>query len=42
MEGRIEARLAELGITLPTPMAPVANYVPWVLSGALVGGSAKV
>ncbi|HTU53513.1 MAG TPA: RidA family protein [Acetobacteraceae bacterium] len=36
MEGRIEARLAELGIALPTPMAPVANYVPWVLSGAFV------
>lgn len=28
-----EARLAELGITLPTPAAPVANYVPAVLTG---------
>ena len=33
---RIETRLAELGITLPTPMAPVANYVPFVTAGDLV------
>ncbi len=30
---QIEKRLAELGITLPTPAAPVANYVPFVRSG---------
>jgi enamine deaminase RidA (YjgF/YER057c/UK114 family) len=34
--GRIEARLAELGITLPLPMAPIANYVPYVVTGNLV------
>ncbi len=28
-----EARLEKLGITLPTPMAAVANYVPFVISG---------
>jgi len=33
MAGRIEARLAELGITLPSPAAPVANYVPFTLVG---------
>lgn len=33
MTGRIQARLAELGITLPTPPAPVASYVPTVVSG---------
>ena len=33
---RIEQRLAELGIELPTPMAPVANYVPAVRTGNLV------
>lgn len=33
MTGRIQARLAELGITLPTPPAPVASYVPTVISG---------
>jgi enamine deaminase RidA (YjgF/YER057c/UK114 family) len=32
----IEARLAELGITLPKPAAPVANYVPWVVENGLV------
>jgi enamine deaminase RidA (YjgF/YER057c/UK114 family) len=37
-----EARLAELGITLPTPPAPVASYVPFVRSGALVHVSGQV
>lgn len=32
MAGRIEARLAELGLTLPSPAKPAANYVPFVLS----------
>ena len=36
MAGRIDARLAELGITLPAPMAPVANYVPFVVAGEFV------
>jgi enamine deaminase RidA (YjgF/YER057c/UK114 family) len=31
-----EDRLRELGITLPTPVAPVANYVPFVRTGDLV------
>jgi len=29
----IEAKLSSLGITLPTPAAPVANYVGFVKSG---------
>ncbi len=29
----IEAKLKELGIELPTPATPVANYVPFVRSG---------
>lgn len=33
MAGRIDARLQELGITLPVAAAPVANYVPFVISG---------
>jgi enamine deaminase RidA (YjgF/YER057c/UK114 family) len=36
MSGRIEARLKELGITLPKPAAPVASYLPTVASGNLV------
>ena len=36
MSGRIEARLKETGIELPLPGAPVANYVPFTISGNLV------
>ena len=42
MAGRIDAKLAELGITLPTPAAPVANYVPYVRSGDLVVISGQI
>lgn len=31
-----ESRLKSLGITLPTPAAPVANYLPFVLAGNLL------
>ena len=34
--GTVDARLQELGITLPKPAAPVANYVPFVRTGNLV------
>ncbi|MEX2616522.1 MAG: RidA family protein [Alphaproteobacteria bacterium] len=33
MAGTIDARLQDLGITLPAAAAPVANYVPYVISG---------
>lgn len=33
MAGQIDARLSELGVVLPTPAAPVANYVPAVITG---------
>lgn len=36
MAGRIDARLKELGLELPTPSTPGANYVPFVRSGTLV------
>jgi enamine deaminase RidA (YjgF/YER057c/UK114 family) len=39
---RIETRLRELGIILPTPMAPVANYVPFVITGDLVVISGQI
>ena len=34
--GQIDKKLRELGIVLPTPSKPVANYVPWVRTGNLV------
>jgi enamine deaminase RidA (YjgF/YER057c/UK114 family) len=36
MPGQIEAKLAELGVNLPSPVAPAANYVPAVLSGSML------
>lgn len=32
----VEEKLAKLGITLPEPAAPVANYVPFVITGRLL------
>jgi enamine deaminase RidA (YjgF/YER057c/UK114 family) len=43
--GRMSAiaqRLTQLGLTLPQPAAPVANYAPFVRSGALVHISGQV
>lgn len=36
MSGRIEARLAELGLNVPSAPVPAANYIPWVRTGNLV------
>lgn len=36
MAGKIDARLKELGITLPEAPMPAANYVPFVRSGNLI------
>jgi len=38
----IDARLAELGISLPEPVAPVANYVPFARTGDQVFISGQV
>lgn len=42
MAGRIAARLRELGIELPQAAAPVANYVPYTVSGNLVIVSGQI
>jgi enamine deaminase RidA (YjgF/YER057c/UK114 family) len=39
---QVEDRLAAAGVTLPTPNAPVANYVPFVRVGELVHISGQV
>ncbi|SFK24350.1 RidA family protein [Methylocapsa palsarum] len=33
---KVEAKLAALGVSLPTPAAPVANYVPFVISASIL------
>ncbi|BAF88316.1 RidA family protein [Azorhizobium caulinodans] len=42
MSQSVEQKLAELGITLPTPTAPLANYVPSVRTGNLLFISGQV
>ncbi len=37
-----EDRLNALGVTLPDPVAPVANYVPFVQAGGLVHISGQI
>jgi enamine deaminase RidA (YjgF/YER057c/UK114 family) len=36
MPGAVERKLQELGVALPTPPTPVANYVPFVRTGNLL------
>jgi enamine deaminase RidA (YjgF/YER057c/UK114 family) len=42
MAGTVEKKLAELGIVLPTPATPVANYIPFVRVGALLFVSGQI
>lgn len=42
MSGTIEKRLAELGLSLPPAPAPVANYVPTVVTGNLLFVSGQI
>jgi enamine deaminase RidA (YjgF/YER057c/UK114 family) len=39
---QVEKKLADLGIVLPTPAAPVANYVPFTRSGSLLIVSGQI
>ncbi len=40
--GNIDKRLQELGIDVPEPAAPVANYVGWMRTGNIVFTSGQV
>jgi enamine deaminase RidA (YjgF/YER057c/UK114 family) len=42
MAGSIEKRLSNLGVTLPTPASPIANYVPFVHCGNLLVVSGQI
>jgi enamine deaminase RidA (YjgF/YER057c/UK114 family) len=42
MPGKIDTRLRDLGIALPNPPAPVASYVPFVITGNLAFVSGQV
>jgi len=42
MPGRAEAKLTDLGITLPSPAAPIANYIPFSVTGNLVIVSGQI
>lgn len=42
MAGKIDARLDELGVSLPEAAAPVANYVAFVRSGNLLHVSGQI
>ncbi len=42
MNGSIEAKLTELGVTLPDAPAPAANYVPFVQVGSLLHVSGQI
>ena len=42
MTANYEARIAELGETIPDAPAPAANYVPYVVSGNLVYVSGQI
>jgi len=42
MNGKVEARLASLGLTLPEAPNPIANYLPAVLAGNLLFISGQI
>ncbi len=42
MAGAVEKKLVDLGISLPTPAAPIANYVGFVRTGNLLVVSGQI
>ncbi|MFA7587415.1 MAG: Atu1372/SO_1960 family protein, partial [Novosphingobium sp.] len=41
-DAEIDAKLAEMGLSLPEPAAPVAAYVPVVIAGGLAHVSGQL
>ena len=42
MAGKVEGRLKDAGVVLPTPPAPAGNYVPVVVTGKLAVVSGQI
>ena len=42
MAGAVDKKLGKLGIALPTPASPVANYIPFVRAGAMLFVSGQI
>ena len=42
MAGTVEQRLTDMGISLPKPAAPAANYLPFVTTGKLIFISGQI
>lgn len=42
MAGSVDKKLQELGVNLPKPPAPIANYVPFVRTGGLLTVSGQI
>jgi enamine deaminase RidA (YjgF/YER057c/UK114 family) len=42
MAGLVDKKLSDLGIVLPTPASPIANYVGFVRTGALLVVSGQI
>ncbi|MEE9314345.1 MAG: RidA family protein [Rhizobiaceae bacterium] len=42
MASNAETKLAEMGITLPTPPTPAANYVPFTIAGNILTISGQI
>ena len=38
----IESKMTQMGLTLPNPITPIANYVPYVISGNQVFISGQI
>ena len=42
MAGTVEQRLTEMGVALPNPAAPAANYIPFITTGNMIFVSGQI